>query len=665
MAQIHNGPGAVVRNEINTNLVAYSDNFCSDIQYYFLRNVKQIATFDYLGDQWATVAGGAYCQTTFKTGNASYGNENTMGPKTVSLAFDPPLVLSQFDDGTPSSEDDFIYLALYVEGIIPNDITVGFSTLADGSDVGLNEYKMAIQAGLVDGWNYIRIAKAVFDKVGMPAWNQVGYTRLTFSGGETNTTVLYDTLRMIKADPGKTFPNPFQRQIDGQWVTDLTVNAGEWFLGVEPESGTIICRDLNPVNSLLAIEGPVAFNNFYLTMDAECLTDGRVSGPSWLLDENENIYAYILENELILEKNEGGVIYRVSRPFVTLKGDLVLFILNKQGSSVALKASINSQTYKAALLTMEIGTASYGKFGVCSFTNTGGGIRMIGITKVEYANTSGVSANSKIVPTPLYNIGDIKLVPYDDLEDGWTEADGKLMPVDIFPELFARLGYRFGGDMATVFRVPDCRGEFFRCADSGRGIDPGRLLGTWQADSMKNHAHRLELLQGTGGIPDWKIPDPTNNRGYTATASTAQTAKMAGFTDNKLYDGMNLIVDDLETRPRNLAMKAVIKCKNVYGVDLAVAGGNARTLGGYPANAFVLKSDFKIKVGVSNFAGNSQEVQIVHGMGAVPKTVHITPTANPQGYLGEYWVHWDLVYLYIGNTGSSTAGFSWMAYFEP
>ncbi|EJT83048.1 bacteriophage large tail fiber protein [Pseudomonas putida S11] len=41
----------------------------------------------------------------------------------------------------------------------------------------------------------------------------------------------------------------------------------------------------------------------------------------------------------------------------------------------------------------------------------------------------------------------------------------------------------------TTFNVPDIRGEFVRGLDDGRGVDPGRVLGSWQNHLYASHTH--------------------------------------------------------------------------------------------------------------------------------------------------------------------------------
>ena len=66
--------------------------------------------------------------------------------------------------------------------------------------------------------------------------------------------------------------------------------------------------------------------------------------------------------------------------------------------------------------------------------------------------------------------------------------------------------------------------------------------------------------------------------------------------------------------------------------------------------------------GTSTFAGGGSERTIAHGMGVTPTSVHITPTTNPGGYLGETWVRKDATNIYVGNSGSHTGAFSWTAF---
>ncbi|WP_085694504.1 MULTISPECIES: phage tail protein [unclassified Pseudomonas] len=73
---------------------------------------------------------------------------------------------------------------------------------------------------------------------------------------------------------------------------------------------------------------------------------------------------------------------------------------------------------------------------------------------------------------------------------GWLKCNGANVSRTTFATLFARLGTSFGaGDGSTTFGLPDLRGLFPRAWDDGRGIDPGRALGSYQEMLLASHAH--------------------------------------------------------------------------------------------------------------------------------------------------------------------------------
>jgi phage-related tail fiber protein len=73
---------------------------------------------------------------------------------------------------------------------------------------------------------------------------------------------------------------------------------------------------------------------------------------------------------------------------------------------------------------------------------------------------------------------------------GWLKANGALVSRTAYATLFAAIGTTFGaGDGSTTFALPDLRGEFLRGLDDGRGVDPGRLLGTFESSQNLSHSH--------------------------------------------------------------------------------------------------------------------------------------------------------------------------------
>lgn len=73
---------------------------------------------------------------------------------------------------------------------------------------------------------------------------------------------------------------------------------------------------------------------------------------------------------------------------------------------------------------------------------------------------------------------------------GWLACNGAAISRTAFASLFARIATQYGaGDGATTFNVPDMRGLFPRGFDDGRGVDPGRVFGSFQDMALHLHAH--------------------------------------------------------------------------------------------------------------------------------------------------------------------------------
>lgn len=129
---------------------------------------------------------------------------------------------------------------------------------------------------------------------------------------------------------------------------------------------------------------------------------------------------------------------------------------------------------------------------------------------------------------------------------GWLKANGSAVGRVAYADLFAAIGTTFGaGDGFNTFNLPDLRGEFIRGWDDGKGVDAGRVFGTWQGDELKSHKHKLRI-QKDGGTLLWPIDIDSSVRGE--------------FDDDPFARGEVMqATGGTETRPRNRAMLACIK----------------------------------------------------------------------------------------------------------
>ncbi|MFJ3447733.1 phage tail protein [Pseudomonas sichuanensis] len=128
---------------------------------------------------------------------------------------------------------------------------------------------------------------------------------------------------------------------------------------------------------------------------------------------------------------------------------------------------------------------------------------------------------------------------------GFLEVNGSEKSAAAFPDLAAYLGSTFntGGEAEGVFRLPDSRGEFLRGWDNGRGIDPGRNLGSWQQADFPSHNHEFKDragLSSTAAGNNLTVPSNVRVGNPSGSQTTADTGGM-------------------ENRPRNLAVMWCIK----------------------------------------------------------------------------------------------------------
>lgn len=124
---------------------------------------------------------------------------------------------------------------------------------------------------------------------------------------------------------------------------------------------------------------------------------------------------------------------------------------------------------------------------------------------------------------------------------GFIKANGALVSRTTYAALFAVIGTTFGnGDGATTFNIPDLRGEFIRGWDDGRGVDSGRVFGSYQGDSLKSHTHTyVKPVLSTNPLDH----DSSLDADRSVTTTTEPTSATG----------------DTETRPRNIALLACIK----------------------------------------------------------------------------------------------------------
>lgn len=139
---------------------------------------------------------------------------------------------------------------------------------------------------------------------------------------------------------------------------------------------------------------------------------------------------------------------------------------------------------------------------------------------------------------------------------GYLLCNGNTVSRTTYAALFAVIGTTYGaGNGTTTFNLPDLRGVFPRGLDAGRGLDPGRTLGSYQDSDNKWHGHGVnDPGHSHGGVQNGQastgrstsVDQPPAVFSYGNTWAAATGISIQGSGGN-------------ESRPRNVALNFIIK----------------------------------------------------------------------------------------------------------
>ncbi len=140
-------------------------------------------------------------------------------------------------------------------------------------------------------------------------------------------------------------------------------------------------------------------------------------------------------------------------------------------------------------------------------------------------------------------LGELMLFGGDTPPAGWTYANGALLPISAFPDLYAKLGSAYGGNGTNTFAFPDLRGRTAIGIGGGFG-DPQYNLGdrigaeqvTLSVPNLPAHAHMIAgegPTHATGESAPYSNMQPglgLNHRIALQGAVPQETGPMAGGT---------------------------------------------------------------------------------------------------------------------------------------
>lgn len=246
---------------------------------------------------------------------------------------------------------------------------------------------------------------------------------------------------------------------------------------------------------------------------------------------------------------------------------------------------------------------------------------------------------------------------------GYLYCDGTTYSTTTYSELFAVIGYQYGGSGAT-FAVPDMRGMFMRGAFgnlNGSDPDANRVVGSTQTDAFQGHTHNIAypLWHRAAGVPygtqgNW-FSDVGNPILEPATLSPYGNVRVSS-----------------ETRPKNIAVAFMIKYANTLTVQVSTTILNglvnsSNTFTGANTFSSLLDVSGSLKVG-----GGSVITKIEHGYigtgsaGSAGSSGSVTFSSSfssvPRIFLQVDESVDDNGATSVRVTAKSTTGFSWKSY---
>jgi len=134
-------------------------------------------------------------------------------------------------------------------------------------------------------------------------------------------------------------------------------------------------------------------------------------------------------------------------------------------------------------------------------------------------------------------------------------CDGRELSRSTYSAYFSLVGTTYGvGNNSTTFNAPDLRGLTVRGWDNGRGLDPTRVFGTYQEDTLKSHRH-------LNGVSNDATYGPFPYGGTTTDMPGQATTQFGDAAGAMNAQGYTAYTGDTETRMKNIAMYHVVRVK--------------------------------------------------------------------------------------------------------
>ncbi|ERT10439.1 phage tail protein, partial [Photorhabdus temperata] len=127
---------------------------------------------------------------------------------------------------------------------------------------------------------------------------------------------------------------------------------------------------------------------------------------------------------------------------------------------------------------------------------------------------------------------------------GYLTCNGQAFDKSLYPKL---------AEAYPAGRVPDLRGEFIRGWDDSRGVDPGRVCGSWQGDAIRNITGYVTTDRAQISGSNGAFSGPLMTAGANISGQVLQIGRDFNFDASRVVPTAN------ENRPRNIAFNYIVR----------------------------------------------------------------------------------------------------------
>ena len=132
----------------------------------------------------------------------------------------------------------------------------------------------------------------------------------------------------------------------------------------------------------------------------------------------------------------------------------------------------------------------------------------------------------------------------------WGLHNGRFVAVGVWQAGTLLMADNLDG---VTFRAFDVRGEFPRFWDDGRGVDTGRVFGSWEADQNQSHAHLFNTAA------QYSTDDAPGNGPVRVINGDSTIDTVSGGDSTLNNQNYILASGDDQAQPRNTAFSAMLK----------------------------------------------------------------------------------------------------------